>query len=181
MAVLLTSVALVAGGCGSSDKPGKAVASVAPKAGSTSATQASSGKGDVLAYAKCMRANGLPSFPDPKPGEGLAFKPGDALNPTSPQFKAADSHCKQFMGSDAGKVMGPADGGWSSADKLKYSQCMRANGVPSFPDPDANGGFPMLMEGGAVDPKSPQFKKADEACKKYQPKNIKKMGPGGGS
>jgi hypothetical protein len=184
MAGLLTAVALVAGACAGSDHPGKTVASVAAEAGSTSAaTPAATGMGDPLAFAKCMRENGLPDFADPKPGVGIS---ADVVN--SPQFKAAESHCKQFMGALQGGPDGavtPKDQ-WSSADKLKYAQCMRQNGVPKFPDPDANGGF-IFLEGGGIDPRSPQFKKAEAACAKYQPQNIRKMtpnkqvAPGGGS
>ena len=66
MAVLLTIVALVAGACSSSDETKKSVASVPSGSGSGSAT--ATGKGDAVAYAKCMRANGMPDFPDPEPG-----------------------------------------------------------------------------------------------------------------
>jgi hypothetical protein len=63
---------------------------------------------------------------------------------------------------------------------------MRDYGVPNFPDPDAYGGF-MFLEGGDVDPMSPQFKKAEAACKKYQPQSLQNMThnkqgvPGGGA
>ncbi|GAA2379518.1 hypothetical protein GCM10010404_39890 [Nonomuraea africana] len=177
MAVLLTTVALAATACGSSEGPGRTVASVAPQAGSApTATQAATGNGDLLAYAKCMRQNGLPDFPDPKPGGVLAFGQGDSINPTSPEFKEAESHCKQFMPGTP-EVKSPEDQ-WSSADKLKYAKCMRDNGVSQFPDPAGNGGF-KLPQG--IDPMSPQFKKAEAACAKYQPQNIAKTGPGGDS
>lgn len=181
IAVLLTSVALVAGACGSSGEPEKTVASVAPKAGSTSATQASAGKGDPLAHVKCLRENGLPDLKDPVRGEPL----GAGLDTKSPAFKKAMAACKQYE-PVGGPIAANPGQAWSSADKLKYSKCMRENGVPSFPDPNADGGFPPLIKGSAVDPESPQFKKADTACAKYQPQSVRnapktKMGPGGGS
>jgi hypothetical protein len=55
--------------------------------------------------------------------------------------------------------------------QVKFSQCMREHGVKNFPDPDANGG--ILIKAGpgtGLDPQSPTFKAAQEACKKYQPK-----------
>lgn len=180
MAVVLTAVALAAGACSSTNEPKKTVASVGT--GSTSASsQAATGKADPLAYAKCMRENGLPKFPDPKSGGGIAFKPGDGLDPAAPQFKAADSHCRPLVG--AGGPSGNINGKdpWSSADKVKYAQCMRANGVSKFTDPDASGYFAPIIKGGPLDPESPQFKKAAAACKKYQPQNMPKTGPGGGS
>jgi hypothetical protein len=50
--------------------------------------------------------------------------------------------------------------------ELKFARCMRANGVPNFPDPDANGNiqFPVT----SPIPKSPAFQRAKNgACKKY--------------
>ncbi|MET9247992.1 hypothetical protein [Nonomuraea sp. NPDC003709] len=47
---------------------------------------------------------------------------------------------------------------------------MRSNGVPSFPDPDTSGAFKL-------DDNTPQFKKAEEACKQHQPQNIPSMTP----
>jgi hypothetical protein len=52
----------------------------------------------ALKYAQCMRKNGVPNFPDPKGG---ALDPGD-INPTSPQFKAADQKCKALRPRGAG-------------------------------------------------------------------------------
>jgi hypothetical protein len=53
---------------------------------------------------------------------------------------------------------------------LAFSQCMRAHGVSKFPDPSQNGG--LLIQGGpgqGLDPGSPAFKAAQEACKSKLP------------
>jgi hypothetical protein len=62
----------------------------------------------------------------------------------------------------------------SSADPAKYSACMRKNGVPNFPDPDASGRLKITfgVRNGrriGVDPNSAQFKKARQACQKLAP------------
>jgi len=178
MAVLLTTVTLGAVACGSGDEAGKAVASVAGSA-STTAQAAGSAEGDPLAFAKCMRENGLPDFPDPKPGQGIEMKPGSSLDPTSAQFKAAESRCKQYAPSNP--VTADPQDQWSSADKLKFAQCMRENGVSTFPDPGSDGSLPPIIQGGSMDPESPQFKAAEKACAQYAPQNIPKRGPGSGS
>jgi len=49
---------------------------------------------------------------------------------------------------------------------LKYSNCMRANGVAEFPDPSAGGGISLTP---ALDPQSPSFEHAQQACAKLQP------------
>ncbi|WP_283134994.1 hypothetical protein [Rhizohabitans arisaemae] len=51
---------------------------------------------------------------------------------------------------------------------------VRSNGVPSFPDPDADGAFKL---DGNVD--AAQLKKAEEACKQYQPKGVPGATPSG--
>jgi hypothetical protein len=53
-------------------------------------------------------------------------------------------------------------------DALKYAECMRSHGVPSFPDPDAGGGF-LFHVGSGVDPSSPAFEAARAKCQKFMP------------
>lgn len=67
-----------------------------------------------------------------------------------------------------------ASGATSNGNPARYSACMRKNGVPDFPDPDANGN--VRISGGVrngrhfgVDPDSPQFRKAQQACQKLAP------------
>src|SRR5687767_15668372 len=45
---------------------------------------------------------------------------------------------------------------------LAWSQCLRENGVPEFPDPDAEGR--ILIPRGSVDPDSAEFQEATDAC-----------------
>lgn len=58
----------------------------------------------ALAFAKCVRAHGLSSFPDPlttaptRHGpiivlQGMMFVPGSGFDPRSPAFRQAASHC----------------------------------------------------------------------------------------
>lgn len=69
--------------------------------------------------------------------------------------------------------------GSSSGDPTKYAACMRKHGVPNFPDPDSNGRFKIT--GGVnkngqhfgLDPNSPQFKAAQQACQKLAPNGGK--------
>ncbi|MFF4621174.1 hypothetical protein [Nonomuraea jabiensis] len=173
MAVALAALSLAGAACGSGQEPGRTVASMAPKAGSASAAPQGGSKADPVAFARCVRENGVPNFKDPEPGEGM----GEGIDLDSPAFKKAAEACEEFM--PAPPPQTDPNQTWSTADKLKYAMCMRDNGVPSFPDPDAGGGFKL-----ADDPNTPQFKKAEEACKRYQPESLRNMTPnkgGGGS
>lgn len=53
----------------------------------------------LLAFSKCMQANGLPDFPDPS-GDGLHIQisPGSDLNPNNPTFQAASKLCAKKTG-----------------------------------------------------------------------------------
>lgn len=56
--------------------------------------------------------------------------------------------------------------GYSQA--LKFSNCMRANGLANFPDPSAGGGLNFQL-GPGLNPQSPSFQSAQKACSKYEP------------
>ncbi|MEU4894826.1 hypothetical protein AB0B12_19900 [Streptomyces sp. NPDC044780] len=176
LAALLAGIALFATACGGDDEPDKSVASVGSGNDSQSKQPEAGSQANGLKFAQCMRENGLTDFKDPKPGEGM----GAGIDPQSPEFQKAEKACKQYMPAPPPEEGGGGPGDvWSTDDKLKYAKCMRNNGVPSFPDPDENGGFKL-----EVDPTTPQFQKAEEACKKYQPESLRNMEPnkpGGGS
>ena len=49
-----------------------------------------------------------------------------------------------------------------------YSACMRRNGVPNFPDPNSQGNL-LISANLRIDSNSPQFKRAENACRKLSP------------
>ena len=58
-----------------------------------------------------------------------------------------------------------SNGAASSGDRdqaIAYAQCMRENGVPDFPDPDAQG---RLRGAGHEQQDTPEFRAAMEACR----------------
>jgi len=50
----------------------------------------------------------------------------------------------------------------------KLAQCMRSHGVPNFPDPSASGEL-SIGAGSGIDPRSPKFQRAMQACQKLLP------------
>jgi hypothetical protein len=54
---------------------------------------------------------------------------------------------------------------------VKFSECMRKNGVAKFPDPDASGQLTIdeVVNESSVDPDSAVWKKAIRACKDLEP------------
>jgi len=68
-----------------------------------------------------------------------------------------------------GTGAGPTHGS-AKQNELAYSRCMRAHGITSFPDPNAQGGLNLNAgPGTGLDPRSPQFKAANNACKSLLP------------
>jgi hypothetical protein len=120
----------------------------------------------LLAYSACMRSHGVPDFPDPV-GNSLQLRagPGSDLDPTSPKFIAAQKACQSLQpGGKQGGTISEAQ----KSQALKYSACMRSNGVPNFPDPTfSNGGAQLKITN--IDPGTPQFAAAQKACRSLQP------------
>ncbi len=54
---------------------------------------------------------------------------------------------------------------------VKFSECMRSNGVPTFPDPPASGELTIdeVANGSSLDTSSPTFTQALDACKSLEP------------
>src|SRR5262245_37365524 len=62
-----------------------------------------------------------------------------------------------------------AAGGDTSSQLVKYAQCMRSNGLKSFPDP-VNGRLQLrVTKGGELDPTTPKYQAAQKACQALQP------------
>jgi hypothetical protein len=181
IATAAACLVLVTTGC-SKSSAGPAVAALttptaaASSAGGSDASPVSSsppgsspaptGEAGLLAYSECMRSHGVPDFPDPV-GNSLQLRagPGSDLDPTSPKFIAAQKACQALQpGGKPGATITEAQ----KAQALKYSACMRSNGVPNFPDPTfSNGGTQLKITN--IDPESPQFVAAQKACRSLQP------------
>jgi hypothetical protein len=113
-----------------------------------------------------MRKHGVPNFPDPDSHGRLGIT---GINPHSPQFQSAQRACRKLL-PNGGKPDPKAQAAFLK-QALKFSQCMRSHGVANFPDPKASGAGVGLVIGknSGIDPNSPQFKAAQQACKKLLP------------
>ena len=122
----------------------------------------------ALKLAQCMRANGVANFPDPN-GQGVIQ--GSGIDPNSSQFQRAQQRCAKEVGGGAG-TRSPAQIAQAQAAALAFSKCMRSHGLPGFPDPQFSSGGGIRIRISAqsgsgssgLDPNSPVFKKAQQAC-----------------
>jgi hypothetical protein len=189
--VALVSAALLLAGCGAgTSNPGVAhLSSGTSRVGTPGGTEtdtgvAGAGSGSpeaaALAFAGCMRTNGVPHFPDPKAGGGLLFHTGAGVDPSSPAFQAAQTKCKQFLPPSPGSGSPPS--AKTLAHFLTVARCIRSHGVPEFPDPRTTapshpraalgGGAGVISDiegvifvfGGRIDQQSPAFTRAAAAC-----------------
>ena len=57
---------------------------------------------------------------------------------------------------------------------VKFAECMRANGVSEFPDPDSSGELTIdaVANGSSLDTSSAAFKQAMSACKDLEPSGF---------
>ena len=64
--------------------------------------------------------------------------------------------------------------GTARAKAVKFAECMRANGVGAFPDPDASGALTIdaVANGSSLDTSSSAFKHAVSACKDLEPSGF---------
>ena len=132
-----------------------------PATGSGNATQL------VDEWATCMHSHGDPNQVDPSiDSDGdieitmtnvSAEMSAEAHNSTGP--------CGHYLvaASNALRDGRPAPKAPSLANQLKYAECMRAHGVPKYPDPNGSTEGPYI---GNLDPTGPVFVNADKLCSK---------------
>ena len=136
----------------------------------------------AVGYSHCIRVHGVPSYPDPN-GDGVLPKTSaQRLGVSSSALQAAQSACQHLL---------PSNGGTLNADSfrqcmlagdcpqalvrqamtemLRFSRCMRAHGVPNWPDPTigAQGGPYFDLSGHGFSrqqARSPQLNRKSSEC-----------------
>ncbi len=81
----------------------QACRSYLPDGGHPSAAATAKARSQALAMSRCMRSHGVPNFPDPQfqtgPGGGIGMRiSGAGIDPSSPQFQAAQKACGSIFG-----------------------------------------------------------------------------------
>lgn len=141
-------------------------------------TSAKATESAFLQFSKCMRAHGVPSFPDPSSSGGVRLTPGSGLHPQSPAFQAAQKICRpRLPGGGPGAIKATRA---QYAAALTFAKCMRRHGQANFPDPVASvpaGSGPiislhgmMFRPGPGMNPLSPAFQQAASQCGVTMPK-----------
>ncbi len=131
--------------------------------------RADKGKDAALAYARCMRENGV-DLPDPKTDENgmlVIEGPQEGGNPgEDPDFRTADGACRKHLDAALPPKLDEAEQKEFKAKALAHAKCMREQGI-DFPDPRVGEGGEVSVQiggEGGIDPASPKFQAAQKAC-----------------
>jgi len=128
-------------------------------AGGPSGTSTNAMSTSAVGFSRCMRTHGVPSFPDPGPGGYTR----SGVNLRSPAVQSAMNECRRYLPETGHSPSVPAR---VRHQELLLASCMRTNGVPNFPDPNANGDIQFPVD--SPIPQSPAFRRAQNGpCKKY--------------
>lgn len=159
--VVLVALALSAAACGGA--PSTAGSNGTSKNASSTGRPATSAE---LAFAHCMRSNGVRSFPDPSSSGGFPKSTLARLAAHDSDFEAATRTCAHLLpggrsGANAAELQ------HVRAEGVQFARCMRRHGV-DLPDPASTGRIPDPATVG-VDQGSPQFETANQSCARYRP------------
>jgi hypothetical protein len=162
LAAFVAGLAVILAACGGSD-PGTSTPTSAPAAGGSSG----SSQTGAVAFAQCVRAHGVPDFPDPQNGHFLI----SGTDQSNPKFQSAVQTCQHLL--PGGSATNSGGGGSNSSAELKFAHCMQTHGVPNFPDPTGNGALGIPP---GVNANSPQFQSAFQKCSSLLPNNGAGLG-----
>jgi len=161
--VAVACFSVLAAGCGGAGTP--RVASVA------SSTQTATEPQSITAYSSCMRSHGVPTFPDPNDSGEIQKGPVVAAREVDPsRFDAAAKACGNLVpqGPGGSVQISRAD----RVDYLKAAACMRAHGIPGFPDPVFQNGGVKFNIPSSINPNTPQVVHALPICRKLIPAGL---------
>ena len=127
----------------------------------------------LVEWANCMRSHGDPNQADPTITANKLIDipwnpaiPGgyNGTNKGGQGNSGPGQYCRTYLAAaqtalQGGRTPKPPN----PAALVKLSECMRANGVPGFPDPTANGGL-VLPGGPAAYANNPTFQNASKVC-----------------
>jgi hypothetical protein len=138
-------------------------------------------RADMLRVSQCIRAHGVPNYPDPpsrgemqseSSGNGSVTVNGVKLDASAQTLQNAQRACAKYAA--VGPLVSSSQLASIKQGSVRTAVCMRANGVPDFPDPSITtgpGGHGLRISRGSgavanLNPYSPAFKAAHAKCNK---------------
>ena len=101
----------------------------------------------------------------------VAAGTGSSTAPSSAITAAASNNAAATAPAVTGSSGGNNDTAANRQQAVKFSECMRANGVKGFPDPNVSGQLTIdgIANGSSLDTNSAAFKQAISACRSLEP------------
>jgi hypothetical protein len=123
----------------------------------------------ALAYSRCMRSHGVPTFPDPASSGAIPKVSAEQLGVSSSRLLSAQRACRYLLPNGGGGPSQTEVEQWMNG-MLKFARCMRSHGVSNWPDPviDA-GGNPEFYLNGKIDQNSPRISNKIHECLHFLP------------
>ncbi len=176
VAAALIAAGLLVAACGGTSGPGVASlgstsTTTTTPAAASQGTNKATGYLDAVEYSACVRAHGVPNFPNPtSDGDYLSIHGltnGVKVDYNSSGYTKANKDCQHLLPN--GGHATAAQLAQFLAQALKYAACIRSHGIPGMPDPkEGHGGISQQFPRG-VSPNSPQLKAAMKACRAFVP------------
>jgi hypothetical protein len=156
---LIAMVALISA-CGSTAPASTGTGSGSSGGGNPTATNHEK----AVKFAECIRTNGVSEFPDPDASGNFAYgiKTGSPLDPSSAAWQKAIGACKNL---EPARFIPTHFTTKQTEARLKFAQCVRANGVNDFPDPTATGPLVNVPNASSI----PGFDATVQKCIRLNP------------
>jgi hypothetical protein len=162
--IAAAGLALLVAACG--DSPSATGSGGSPgAAGSVNSQSANTRK--MLAFARCVRSHGVPSFPDPDSSGLLPKRQVAGLAANNSRFPAAHRACEHLLPNGGQPTQAQVQQAWN--DMRNFARCMRSHGVPNWPDPartSLQDQRPFFHVPGSIDPNAPQITLKIRACQR---------------
>jgi hypothetical protein len=139
-AATIIATALLAAACGGGGSSPSA-------SGGSPAAGGSANSPSAVGYSSCIRSHGVPNFPDPPSGGGVAKASAQELGVSTTKFQGAERACRRLIPTTGGVAQQQEQQCFLTGDcppavlhrlltvMLRFAQCMRSHGMPNFPDP----------------------------------------------
>jgi len=167
----ITVLALLAAACNGSPAAGR------PSSAGDSATSGAA-TSSAVGFSRCMRSRGVPNYPDQTSSGALPKTSPGQLGVSNSQFQSAQAACQHLLPDNTSsqqtrQCMLTGNCPQALVQQIltaerKFARCMRAHGVPDWPDPsiDSEGRPVFLVSRAGVDAHAPPIRAKSDVCER---------------
>jgi hypothetical protein len=112
----------------------------------------------AVAFSRCMRSHGVPAFPDPAGAAGVPKITPPQVGVSDARFQTAQRACAPLL--QPAQAQEPQ----VMTGLLAFARCMRAHGIPNWPDPSIDRNRQPVFDIPGIDPDSPRVSNTADAC-----------------